>query len=65
MILITSAAYVRSDLRAEFGEIPPAFLPIGNRPIVSHQIAHLKDAFPGEPITLSLPEGYRLSESNR
>ncbi|MFC0251058.1 phosphotransferase [Massilia consociata] len=37
MLLITSGAYVDSELYAEFGRIPPAFLPVGNRRLFTYQ----------------------------
>ncbi len=48
MILINSAAYVNDDLRAEFGLLPPCFLPLGNRRLYHHQIESLRKAFPEE-----------------
>lgn len=36
-LLITSGAYVGSELQAEFGAIPPAFLPVGPRRLIEHQ----------------------------
>ena len=33
MLLIMSAAYVDQELQSEFGLIPPAFLPVGNKPL--------------------------------
>lgn len=57
MILIPSAAYVQGDLRAEFGNIPPVFLPIGNRPLLASQISTLRSVFVDEEIVLSLPAG--------
>ena len=58
MYLITSAAFVNSDLASEFGEIPPSFLPLENRPLFMHQIDLIGD----EKIFISLPETYSLSE---
>ncbi|HFO7122236.1 TPA: hypothetical protein ACHKWC_005668, partial [Escherichia coli] len=60
MILINSAAYVNDDLRAEFGLLPPCFLPLGNRRLYHHQIESLRKAFPEEKIYLSLPEEYHI-----
>lgn len=62
MILITSAEYVQGDLRSEFGEIPPTFLPVGNQPILRYQLAELKARFPGERIVLSLPDDFMPTE---
>ena len=38
MLLITSGAYVESELASEFGRIPPAFLPVGNRRLYTCQV---------------------------
>lgn len=38
MIVILSGQYVEQDLRAEFGQIPPSFLPVGNKRLYTYQI---------------------------
>jgi fructosamine-3-kinase len=58
MFLILSAAYVGSELRSEFGAIPPSFLPLGNRRLFQHQI---KLVPVGESIYMSIPESYKVS----
>jgi len=65
MIVITSAAYVGMEFRAEVGKIPPVMLPVGNKRLLDHQVAVLKDRFPNERIYLSLPEGYLLSKKDK
>jgi Phosphotransferase enzyme family len=60
VIVITSAAYVDSELQSEFGRLPPAFLPVGNRRLFLRQFAVLQARFPGEAIYLSLPESYAI-----
>ncbi len=52
-----SAAYVGLDLRAEFGSIPPAFLPLGNRRLFQHQVAKIPE---GKSIYLSVPQSYQV-----
>lgn len=37
MILITSAKYSLPDFSLEFGEIPPSFLPLGNKRLYEYQ----------------------------
>jgi hypothetical protein len=59
MILITSGAYVTSELTAELGKLPPTFLPVGNRRLFELQIRELSRF--GEPAYLSLPEDFPLS----
>lgn len=55
-LLIASAAYSGSELEAEFGRLPPAFLPIGNRRLFVHQHAALAAGF--DRVVLSLPEDF-------
>lgn len=62
MILINSADYVNSEFRNEFGAIPPIFLPIGNKKLLTYQVALLREYFSKkEPIIVSLPQKYNLS----
>jgi hypothetical protein len=56
MFLIASAGYVEIQLRAEIGDIPPAFLPIGNRRLFEYQLELLDGS---RQVVLSLPEGFR------
>jgi len=58
MILITSGAYACSELQAEVGRLPPAFLPLANRRLYEHQVEALRARFPHLPIALSLPDGF-------
>lgn len=60
MILINSAAYVNAEFRNEFGLIPPCFLPIGNKKLLSHQVHALRKQF-SQKIVVSLPSNYALS----
>lgn len=64
MILISSAAYVNSEFQIEFGRLPPAFLPVGNRRIFERQVETLRKTFPEERIYLSLPASYLLSSKD-
>lgn len=61
MILITSAAYVGPEFQAEFGKLPPAFLPVGNKRLFRLQTKAIGEAFPKEPVWLTIPESYSLS----
>ena len=63
MILIMSSAYLSIDFQVEIGAIPPAFLPIGNRKLIEHQVSSLRTAFPNQEIILSLPESFNLTET--
>lgn len=59
-VFITSAAYVDGDLEAEFGKIPPCFLPIGNRPLLYWQAELVRAEFPDSRLTLSLPKSVEI-----
>lgn len=53
--LITSASYVADELAAEFGALPPAFLPVGHNRLYDLQAAIL-----GEGVHLTLPASFDL-----
>ncbi len=57
--IITSAAYVNSEIAAEFGQLPPAFLPMGHKRLFSWQIESLRAV--SSRIVLTLPESYHIS----
>ncbi|MBD2795647.1 capsular biosynthesis protein [Xenorhabdus sp. 18] len=57
-----SAAYVGQDLKAEFGDIPPCLLPLGNKRLYKYQI---ELAQKNEDIYISLPESYKLSHDDK
>ena len=62
MTLITSAKYVNPELEAEFGKIPPAFLPLGGRRLYEHQVELLNSV--GEDIALSIPESFEITSAD-
>lgn len=62
VVLIASGAYVEPELQAEFGELPPAFLPLGNRRLFVHQRLALGDAV--DRVLLSLPETFSIDETD-
>ena len=55
--IITSAAYINAEISAEFGQLPPSFLPFGHKRLFSPQIASLR-AF-GQRVLLTLPQSFR------
>lgn len=59
MFLIMSGSYIQSELNAEFGRIPPSFLPLGNKRLFQHQIKLAPD---GCKIYLSVPESYNINK---
>ena len=60
--LITSGAYIGEEMQAEFGRIPPAFLPIGAAFLVQHQLREAKEC---RNIWLSLPNDYVMTASQQ
>lgn len=58
VLLIASAAYVTSELGAEFGDLPPAFLPVGGQRLFAHQAHALAADY--DLTVLSLPESFEL-----
>ena len=64
MIIITSAAYVSDEIGVEIGNIPPSFLPIGNKRFYELQFESLRSNF-NEKIFLSIPVSYRLTNYDR
>ncbi len=65
MILINSAKFIVSDLQADFGKIPAAFVPIGGERLYVSQASALKKSFPGERIYLSLPIEYPIPTTDQ
>lgn len=59
VLIITAAAYTETELQAEFGRLPPAFLPIGNRRLFVHQHAAFRDSV--SRVILSLPDSFAPS----
>lgn len=57
-VLIASGAYVSAEIAAEFGRIPPAFLPIGNRRLYRWQVEAVRRSLPDAPVYLSLPADF-------
>ncbi|MBT8154520.1 hypothetical protein KMP13_11545 [Epibacterium ulvae] len=61
--LITSGDYVNAEMKAEFGQLPPAMLPLGTWRLIDHQVQALKEQGQDRQIFLSLPESYALGEA--
>jgi hypothetical protein len=58
MNLIMSGAYLNAEFTAEFGQLPPAFLPVGNKRLYQWQIKAL--AATGDRVVLALPQDFEL-----
>lgn len=65
MILINSGGYVITEIEEEYGKIPPCFLPIANKSLITYQIKYLKKNFPKDKIYLSLPKDFEVSLFNQ
>lgn len=59
LLLITSAAYVNAELAAEYGQLPPSFLPFGHKRLYAAQLDSLPHA--GARVVLTLPTSFRPS----
>lgn len=62
MIIILSGQYVEQDLRAEFGEIPPVFLPVGNSRLYNYLIDNIRKNNPDDSICITIPENYEIND---
>ena len=58
ILLITSGAYVNSEMSSDFGLIPTSFLPIGHKRLIEHQIEIIKDF--KATIFITLPNNFKL-----
>ncbi len=62
LALIMSAAYVEQELAAEFGHLPPCFLPVATQRLYEHQ----RSLFPVDwAVHVALPESFELSPIDR
>lgn len=57
--IITSAAFINPEMSAEFGLLPPAFLPVGNTRLFKYQAELLSKL--ADRVVLTLPESFALS----
>ena len=60
--LITAGAFVEQELAAEFGHMPPCFLPVGMRRLYEYQIEQVGRSC---QVFLSLPETYVIADADR
>ena len=58
-LIILSSNYLDQEMQVEFGHLPPAFLPVGNKLLVEQQI----EQFPSHQVYLSLPDCYTKTEA--
>jgi len=57
MLIITSAQFIDAELASEFGKIPPAFLPVGNKRLYQHQLNQMPET---SRKILTLPSNYLI-----
>ena len=55
--LITSGAYVGQELAAEFGRLPPSFLPVGTKRLYEYQLETIGT---GKSVFLTVPDSFEL-----
>lgn len=60
--LITSSAFVDQELSAEFGHLPPAFLPVGTKRLYEFQLERLGRTL---PVYMTVPESYPMSAEDQ
>ncbi|MFW7523615.1 capsular biosynthesis protein [Vibrio ostreicida] len=58
MFLIMSGAYIGQELESEFGQLPPSFLPLGNKRLFQHQVSLAPKS---TDTYLSVPESFTIS----
>ena len=63
--LIPSAAYVGAELAAEYGRLPPSFLPVGHQRLYELQVASLRESQIQIPIYLTVPQSFQVSPADR
>lgn len=60
--LVMSSAYIGAELTAEFGNLPPAFLPVGTARLYEYQLARIAA---GRTVHLTIPEGFEPAPEDR
>ncbi|WP_047249534.1 phosphotransferase [Chromobacterium subtsugae] len=60
-VIILSGQYVSQELTVEFGAVPPALLPVGNKRLYNYQIDNIRKSRAEGKIYLSLPSQYTLT----
>jgi hypothetical protein len=58
--IILSADYVGTEISAEYGHIPPCFLPAGQKRLFEHQVSQLRLWV--AKITITLPQNFEIPE---
>jgi hypothetical protein len=61
--IITSAAFINPEMSAEFGLLPPAFLPVGNARLFRYQAALLSRL--ADRVVLTLPDSFLIPSQDK
>ena len=61
MLLIMSAAFIGAELEAEFGKVPPSFLPLGNKRLFQRQLTCGNNS---EKLVITIPKSYQIGEAD-
>lgn len=62
LLLIASSAYAVAEICAELGNIPPSFMPIGNRRLFEYQCEWAREYY--DSIAITLPSTYKMDEAD-
>lgn len=62
ILLIMSGAYLNAEFTAEFGQLPPTFLPVGNRRLYEWQLDLLSPV--ADRIVMALPGSFTVSPAD-
>jgi hypothetical protein len=65
MLIILSGQYCISELVAEFGKLPPVFLPVGNTRLYELQIEQARKAISNQEIVVTVPMSFELPEFDK
>lgn len=63
MILITSGIFLNSEFTSLFGQLPPSFLPVGNKRLYSWQLESLEGI--DDRIVMTIPRDYILQVTDK
>jgi hypothetical protein len=63
MIIITSGAYLNPEFTSLFGELPPTFLPVGNRRLFHWQLESFGNT--DEKIVITLPNDFEIPAADK
>ena len=62
--VILSGTFVQGELLNEFGTVPPAMLPVGNKYLIAHQLDKIRTVDSQAQFTISLPTGVEWASAS-